>query len=213
MSGYWMPANVARRLQAHRDLRHHYALDIEIHPVALTKAQCIEHNLPETPLKPGDKRAAKWRAAMGREATEIDALAALRPDILRQIAEDAVKPFWDESLDRRFETVRAEWRTAARERLEAHPEYQVAMFRLFAQHQQVQSALENYASAHASITSFASQVELPPFVAPQPELNDNDLPAPMYTSTDDFVTGTRAILNYKRQAGFLPGQFDEDAED
>ena len=33
---------------------------------------------------------------MGVEQTEIDALASLRPDLLRQIARDAIAPFYDQ---------------------------------------------------------------------------------------------------------------------
>jgi len=37
----------------------------------------------------------------GHEQTEIDALAALRPDALRRITLDALAPFYDFTLDER----------------------------------------------------------------------------------------------------------------
>ena len=38
---------------------------------------------------------------MGVEQTEIDALASLQPDLLREIARDAIAPFYDATLDQR----------------------------------------------------------------------------------------------------------------
>ena len=44
---------------------------------------------------------------MGVQQTEVDALAALRPDLLRQIAVDAIKVFYDAALDDRVTAVAA----------------------------------------------------------------------------------------------------------
>jgi len=117
-SGYQMPISVARSLQALRDLRYP-GLDIQIHHVALTLAQVQEHGLPSTPLKESEKRADKWREAWGHEQTEIDALAALQPETLRAIAKDAIKPFWDDSLNGRTTRARDELMEAANAALEA----------------------------------------------------------------------------------------------
>ena len=72
-SGWQMPVSVSRKLQALRTLRHP-DLRIAVHPVALTLDQVRDLNLPSTPLKETEKRADKWRARMGHEQTEIDAL-------------------------------------------------------------------------------------------------------------------------------------------
>ena len=49
-----------------------------------------------TPLKETERRADRWREAHGGlEQTEIDALAALRPDVLREIVRDAFEPYFD----------------------------------------------------------------------------------------------------------------------
>ena len=66
--------------------------EFEVHRVALTPDQVREYGLPSTPLKDTEKRADKWRAAMGVEQTEIDALASLRPDLLRDIASAGAGP-------------------------------------------------------------------------------------------------------------------------
>jgi hypothetical protein len=121
-AGHQMPVSVSRKLQALRDLEFPN-LEIEVHVAALTRSQCEEYDLPSTPLKDTEKRGDNWRAVMGREQTEIDALAAVRPDVLRQIAEDAVAPFCDDSLDERTEIARDAWTEAAALLLAAHPDY------------------------------------------------------------------------------------------
>ncbi len=45
---------------------------------------------------------------MGIEQTEIDALASLRPALLRELARDAVAPFYDDTLGRRVHEARRE---------------------------------------------------------------------------------------------------------
>src|SRR5258707_4208448 len=51
-SGYGMPINVSRKIQALIDLRGHYELEAQVHAVALTYNQVLELDLPSTPLKP-----------------------------------------------------------------------------------------------------------------------------------------------------------------
>jgi hypothetical protein len=77
-SGWNMAVEVSRKLQALAVL-HFPDLEFEVHRAALTVDQVREFDLPSTPLKPEERRADKWRAAMGVEQTEIDALATLRP--------------------------------------------------------------------------------------------------------------------------------------
>jgi hypothetical protein len=95
-----MIISVSRKLQALKAL-YFGELEFELHRAALTPDQVREHGLPSTPLKESEKRASRWREAYGVEQTEIDALAALRPNLLARIAHDALGPFFDRSLDRR----------------------------------------------------------------------------------------------------------------
>jgi hypothetical protein len=101
-SGYWMPTILSRKLQALRDLEFH-DLDIAVYPVALSFEQARDLDLPSTPLKETERRADKWKARWGREQTEIDALAALRPEVLSGIVEAAIAPFHDFTLVTRIE--------------------------------------------------------------------------------------------------------------
>ena len=100
--GWAMPIGVARKFQAHRDLRYP-DLEVQVHHVALTRERVREFNLPSTPLKEKERRAAAWRAKWGHDQTEIDALAALQPDLLEQIARDACQPFYDHTLADRID--------------------------------------------------------------------------------------------------------------
>src|SRR5262249_29272426 len=65
-----------------------------------------DYALPATPLKKTEKRAARWQGHWGHEQTEIDALAALRPEVLRYIATAAILAFYDPDLSRRVEEAR-----------------------------------------------------------------------------------------------------------
>jgi len=117
-AGWQMGVSVCRKLQAFRT-RHFPALDYEVRRVALTPDQVREYGLPSTPLKETEKRADKWRAAMGVEQTEIDALATLRPDLLRQLARDACRPYFDTTLEGRVHHARQAWLAQAQAAVDA----------------------------------------------------------------------------------------------
>ena len=111
-SGHQMPISVSRKLQALRDLLYP-DLEIQVRRAALTAKQAAALDLPYTPLKPTEQRAAKWKERTGREQTELDAMIALRPGALRQLAWEAVAPFFDDTLWRRVLAASAEWHAAA----------------------------------------------------------------------------------------------------
>ncbi|MET0596481.1 MAG: ATP-binding protein [Mesorhizobium sp.] len=108
-TGNNIPATVARRLQAFRDLCHP-CLEFEVRPVALAEEQVRSLNLPSTPLKETEARAPEWLDRYGGlEQTEIDALSTLRPEILTEIAETAIAPFFDASLAERQQAAEQAW--------------------------------------------------------------------------------------------------------
>lgn len=111
-AGWQMPISVARKLQAFT-ATHFPELQFQVHRVALTPDQVREYELPSTPLKATEKRADRWRTEMGVQQTEIDALASLRPDLLRDIAHAAIKPFFDGTLDQRAHAARVRWEADA----------------------------------------------------------------------------------------------------
>src|SRR5262249_44536758 len=113
-AGHQMSVSIGRKLQAFRDLLFP-KLRSEVVPVALTVEQVAELGLPSTPLKETEKRADKWRQAFGVEQTEIDALATLQPNTLREIVERAFGPYFDSTLANRVDEAEAEWMEAAQQ--------------------------------------------------------------------------------------------------
>jgi hypothetical protein len=111
-SGWAMLATLARKLQALKDL-YFPTLEFEVRPIALTAEQAINLELPSTPLKESELRGDRWRETMGREQAEIDALATLRPDVLREIIIKEVAPFYDKTLKSRLWHVERDWRRDA----------------------------------------------------------------------------------------------------
>ena len=93
--------------------------------MALTPDQVREYDLPSEPFKldtktglPKDhKRVMAWKAAHGVDQTEIDSLATLRPDVLEEIAREAIDPFYDHGPARRTAAARAEWEARAQQAL------------------------------------------------------------------------------------------------
>ena len=76
--------------------------DLKLQPIALTHAQCIEYELPRTPLKETEARAAAFETRYGEGATELDALEALHPGELRKIIVKQIERFLDPTLGRRL---------------------------------------------------------------------------------------------------------------
>ena len=107
--GWNMAISVSRKLQAIKAIEFG-DMEFQVHRVGLTPDQVREYALPSTPLKDTERRADKWTAAMGVEQTEIDALIVLRADVLRQLAETRIAPFYDShACDSRVRIATREW--------------------------------------------------------------------------------------------------------
>jgi hypothetical protein len=117
-AGWQMPVSIGRKLQAFGTLLPGLP-DFAVYRVALTPQQVREYGLPSTPLKDTERRADKWRTAWGVEQTEVDALASLRPELLDQIARQALDGFFDHTLAGRVARYRSEWLDRARELIAA----------------------------------------------------------------------------------------------
>jgi len=165
--------------------------------VALTLAQVQEHGLPSTPLKESEKRADKWREAWGHEQTEIDALAALQPETLRAIAKDAIKPFWDDSLNGRTTRARDELMEAANAALKAHPDYEDACLEIESALEELESAKQELADAEDNAREKLESIRISNFVPPEPEIKVEP-PKPMFTTTDDFTDATLSLIARKK---------------
>jgi hypothetical protein len=85
-------------------------LDIRLEHVALTEKQCVQYRLPRTPIKETENRAASFEARYGAGATELDALEALYPGVLRQILVEHIERYRDDDLDDRVEDAVEQYR-------------------------------------------------------------------------------------------------------
>jgi hypothetical protein len=82
-------------------------LDVQVRPVALTKDQCVEFDLPRTPIKEGERRKDGWEKRHGEGATELDALEALHPGVLGRILTEEIGRYYDGTLQDRIDEVEA----------------------------------------------------------------------------------------------------------
>jgi hypothetical protein len=119
-AGATMPTAVARQLQYWRESLE-ITVDISVDHVALTHDQCVEYELPRSPIKEKDKRAGRFEARYGEGATELDALEAIHPGDLAEITRHAMAPHLDPTLRRRLAaasveaagTIALAWRQAS----------------------------------------------------------------------------------------------------
>ncbi len=196
-AGYQMAVSIAHKLRAFKE-GFYPSLKFQVHAPALTVEQVKAFGLPETPLKETEKRAAGWREKHGVEQTEIDALATLRPDLLRQIVRDACAPYFDDTLADRIDEARDEWLEKAQKAFdekvdpslieEIRSRAEVSLQDLREKLEQMQVAVDDL------------DIELPPMEVPEAELDDVDGPEPLVTSEMDLVEAIeilRARKDYK----------------
>ena len=198
-AGYEMPANVGRKLQALRDLEFPN-LDFECRQVALTYEQVRELGLPSTPLKEDEKRSPRWRAAWGgAEQTEIDALATLRPRVLRRIVRAALDPFYDATLVQRVRAAEGDWEEEAQKLIDA----QVDMTALRGLRKAAQAKIVRFAKAIDALNvrvqeaTEAADIELPPLVVPDAVVDLEAHGKPLVSSAWPWVEQTEALRNHK----------------
>jgi hypothetical protein len=190
-----MAISVSRKLQALKALEFS-SLDIEVHRVGLVPDQVREYALPSTPLKDTELRADKWTAAMGVEQTEIDALAALQPDVLTQMARDAIAPFFDSTLDARRLRIASQWREAAQQAVDEQGGEQLDRLRVDAADRltEIRDRIEEICE---EIHLDADMFDLPDVPElPVPELN-GDRPDPLLDSRWGFAEQCRRLIASK----------------
>jgi hypothetical protein len=201
-SGWQMPLSVSRKLQALRTLLYP-ELNIEVHRVALTIDQVRQFALPSTPLKETEKRASRWRDVMQHEQTEIDALAALRPADLQQIAFTAVEPFYDFTLAERCSTASEAWRAEAEAKIADHPALATMHDMIAAAHTAVKATIDSLheiqSDAYAEVKD---QLDIENTSIPAPEAQiEAAAEAPVFTTADDFATASLKLIAQKKYEG------------
>ena len=195
-AGHQMPVSIARKLQAFRDYRFP-ELKFEIVPVALTVGQVGELGLPSTPLKETEKRASRWREAFGVEQTEIDALATLRPNVLREIIEVAFRPYYDDTLEARVDEARADWMARAQTAIDEQVDPEV----LAALRVEATERLSEFESVIANLNErlqlAGDRFRLPVIEVPQPEIDEDASRQALVGLDDSWVKATRALIERK----------------
>ena len=97
-AGRSMPVAVARKIEFQLR-RRSLDLDVQLRPIVLTPEQCGEHKLPRTPIKETERRRERFEARFGEGATELDALEALHPGLLRRIVLREIRRYWNRDHD------------------------------------------------------------------------------------------------------------------
>jgi hypothetical protein len=194
-SGWQMPISIGRKLQALKELEF-WELKFEVHRVALTPEQVNLYGLPSTALKDTERRADRWRDAMGVEQTEIDALASLRPDLLTRIAREAVYPFFDLTLDRRVLEARGRWLEEAQTVVDGAMDHD-HIERLRTEAGQKLAELQTEIDAiNDALRIDASDFDLPEVVVPEAQLNGGG-GLPLLDSRWDFAEQCARLIDSK----------------
>jgi hypothetical protein len=199
-AGWQMAISVSRKLQAFIALGVP-DLQLQVHRVALTPDQVRLYSLPSTPLKATERRADDWSQATGVAQTEIDALAALQPRVLADMASAALDPFFDTTLARRARVVAAAWETAAQAAIDEQSDLGEegqsprqlrarAADRLDDMYGEIQEILAEVADA--------DDFDLPELPAlPDPEVDLGAQPQPLLDTRWDFRRQCRALIDSK----------------
>jgi len=196
-AGHQMPVSIGRELQAFRDYRFP-ELKFEIVPIALAVEQVGELGLPSTPLKETEKRASRWREAFGVEQTEIDALATLQPNVLREIVERAFDPYYDRTLEDRVRAAEDEWMERAQEAIteQVDPEVLAALRVEATERLSELSSVITDLNEHFRLAG--DRFRLPAIEVPQPEIDEDAARLALVNFDDDWVTATRALIARKQ---------------
>jgi hypothetical protein len=208
--GYTMPPTVARKIQALVLMKYPY-LKVQLHRVALTIDQVLHptgnpddtaESLPSTILSDGNTRSKQWKATWGREQTEIDALMALHPRRLKAIFREAIRPFFDPSLQRRIDEAKR-LPDATTEWVKALPEYQSAVTTITDLHGPAACAADALNEGmERTIEALRTRVR---DATDAPTVTEFDIkpeitaiaPAPLFTTDDTFVDATLKMRKEK----------------
>ncbi len=196
-SGYQMAVSIGHKMRAMKEGLYP-SLQYQIHTPALTVEQVKELGLPSTPMKESERRADGWRARYGVEQTEIDALATLRPNVLRAIAKQAIAPFYDQSLQGRADQAKADWVAQATERLLA----QLGEQDLADRKARIKSIIDQLQDEADDLNTMIEDIdlELDPLVLPEFERSE-DAPPPLVDSDMSLIEHIRTLRGRKDYSG------------
>lgn len=143
-AGRDMPVSVARKIESELH-RRGIELDIQVRPIVLTHEQCIEYQLPRTPIKKIERRLSAFEGRFGEGATELDALEALHPGLLREILVEEIERYWnpdhDTAVDDTYQEIEDQLDEITRDVIEEH---QVEIDAVTAEFQEIRRSYEEW---------------------------------------------------------------------
>ena len=208
-SGWQMPISIGRKLQGFK-VTHFPDLHFEVRRVALWPGQAKKLQLPSSPLKETETRGDEWKQRMGIEQIEIDALATLYPDTLREIVIDAITPFYDDTLAERVTEAEDDWHEEAQAIIDDHVDQtalDAANKRLAALKEHVESEIKEINAMARDILDH-KQIELPEIELPEAEDNSADAPTPLIDSNWDFDNQCRRLIRSKQYKRLPKPEYD-----
>ena len=192
-AGHQMPVSIGRKMQALHDLLFP-DLRFEVVPAALTVNQVSELDLPSTPLKETERRASRWREAFGVEQTEVDALATLRPDDLREIVDRAFDPYFDLTLESRVSEAEDQWLAAAQAAMSRQIDDDVLSSLREEATRRLDELREQIEQINTHLQLATDDISLPEIDVPEPQIDD-EIPRQALVSLDqNWVEATRALI-------------------
>jgi hypothetical protein len=112
-----------------------------LRPIVLAYDQCVEYRLPRTPIKKSDQRGARFERRFGEGATELDALEALHPGVLRRIVETEIARYYDATLQDKWDAIEYETRLElAYATEEVHADHAMAIDPIVAEYEAIDEA-------------------------------------------------------------------------
>lgn len=203
-AGWTMPATLTRRLQALREVEFP-DIEYRVYRAALELDQVIELGLPDSVMKEGDGTTkARWIEQMGREQVEIDALATLQPDVLIEIAQKAIAPFFDPTLALRVQRARQQWQERAQAALDAYigpdgvERRQQAQERIAELNDQMEQIAEEARELITSTEDDIVGIEWPEIDVPAAEIDELSAPESLGDSEWSFADQTLRLQQTMR---------------
>jgi hypothetical protein len=145
-AGQSMPLAAARKIEHALYRRKLTRLDIQVRPVALTRDQVIQFDIPPIPLKESELRAASFREQHGNLAAELDALEVVRPGELRRILVEEIERYFDADLESATEDAADDFERALADVTQAvHDRHRADLDGLEEAWAEVEAALEAWA--------------------------------------------------------------------
>jgi hypothetical protein len=198
-SGRQMAVSIGRKLQAFHDL-FFPSLRWELVHAAVTPEQVREFDLPETPLKEDEKRAARWKETFGVEQTEVDSLTTpemIERGLLAQIMEAAFAPYIDETLANRVSRAKQRWDKAAQKAFDEQVDTELLDEIREEAEQKLEEFRETIDDIRSRFEEATSDVTLPQVVVPEPRTDIEMGGHGLVLLDDDWTTATRKLIAYK----------------